>query len=434
MFFFILRYEWLSLRANKLLLILAAIIFFITFFALYDGYSRIEFQKNAIKEISHQQKADYVKYRQQIANAKSGQHFDGGHYGDPTNPFYFGNRMGAQYAVLEPAPLSIISTGQSDIYPYYFKVTLSKKQALYHSEELENPRILFNGRFDLSFVIIFLLPLLIIAFTYNVYSSEKENGTLSLLLTQNTPVKKIISYRFLIRYLLFNIYFTVITLTGLIYFGVNISETITGIAGMMAMVWSYTAFWFALSLLVNMLKTSSGFSASALTGAWLMLVLIIPTAISSVVDMVHPMPSRLDLITATRNTSDSISKNKNILNRFFEDHPEFKPANADPADRNPVTLRNRIELELATEKLKSVYRQVADRREAIVRKYRFLSPAIFIQQQFNKTAGTDDERYKDFDRRVLSYQQQFRNYFGPLVYRQEKFTVAHLDGVPPFIP
>ena len=61
MFLFLLQYEWLSLRANKLLMLLAAIIFFITLFALYDGYSRVHFQRNTIQQIQEQQKADYAK-------------------------------------------------------------------------------------------------------------------------------------------------------------------------------------------------------------------------------------------------------------------------------------------------------------------------------------------------------------------------------------
>lgn len=431
MLLLIFKYEWLYLKANRLMLLLAAITTLLTFFALYDGYARVSFQQATLQQIAAQEKADYTKYREQIASAKPGQHFDGGHFGDPTNPFYFGNRMGAKYAVLEPAPLAIISAGQSDIYPYYYKVTLSKKQALYHNEELENPGILFNGRFDLAFVIIFLLPLLIIAFTYNIYSSEKDNGTLPLLMSQNTAVNKIIAFRFLFRYLLFNIFFSILTVAGLICFAVDVCHS-PGLASVIGITWLYTAFWFSLGYLFNSSNRSSGSTAGLLTGTWLLLVLIIPTIISNTIDVVHPMPSRLDLITQTRNISDSIAESKNVLNRFLEEHPEFKPANADPNDRNSGTLRNRIEVETAMEKVKSKYAAIAAKRESVVERYRYLSPAIFLQKMLNKTSGTDDSRYKAFDKKVAGYQQQFRNYFEPLVYRQQKFTVADLDGVPVF--
>lgn len=429
---FIAKYEWLLLKANRLLWLLTGITTVVVAFALYEGHERVSFQKATVAQIAEQEKADYAKYRAQIAAAKPGQHFDGGHFGDPTNPFYFGNRMGARYAALPPAPLAIVSSGQSDVYPYYYKITLSKKQALYHSEELENPQILFNGRFDLSFVIIFLLPLLIIGFTYNVYSAEKEAGTLTLLAAQNTSVQKIIRHRFLFRYLFFNLFFTALLVLGLLLFGVGIGALLDALP-VAGITWLYTAFWFALSYGVNSLKKTSGAAATVLTGVWLALVLLIPTLISAVIDAVHPMPSKLHLITQTRAASDSIAKNKAVLSRFLEEHPEFKPVAADLKDRNPVTLRNRIEVETLVERLKAGYTAVAKKREGTVAAYRFLSPALFVQQALNKAAGTNDGRYKAFSQEVTAYQQRFRSYFEPLVYRQEKFTAADLDKVPAFL-
>lgn len=432
MFLFIARYEWLALKANKMLLLLAAITTSIVFFALFEGAQRVTFQKRVLKEIVQQEEADYKKYRTQIAAANSGQHFDGGHFGDPTNPFYFGNRMGAKYAALPPQPLAILSSGQSDMFPYYYKITLSKKQALYHNEELENPQILFNGRFDVSFVIIFLLPLLIIGFTYNIYSSEKEAGTLTLLLAQNTSIDKLMQHRFLFRYLLFNLFFTSLLFVGLMFFDVNIYNSGNTLLGITGFTWVYTAFWFALSYWINSLKKTSHFAATTLTGSWLLLVLVMPTFISAVTDAVHPLPSRLDLITQTRNISDSIAKSGNALNRFLDEHPEFKPATADPKDRNPSTLRNRIEVELAMEKTRMSFDAVVQKREKLINNYRFLSPALFMQQAFNKASGNDDNRYKNFSAEVTHYQQNFRRHFEPLIYKQQKFTTVHLDGVPQF--
>jgi ABC-2 type transport system permease protein len=434
MLLFVFKYDFLLVKANRLMQILALMTALLFVLAFYDGYSRMAFQRQVLKEIQAQEAADYKKYGEQIATAKPVQHYDGGHFGDPTVPFYFGNRMGAKYAVLPPAALSIISAGQSDVYPYYYKVTLSKKQALYYSEELENPRILYNGRFDVSFVIIFLLPLLIIAFTYNIYSAEKEGGTLQLLMAQNFSFHQITAYRFLFRYLLFNSFVTICFLVGLTIFSPDSFHYLGDVSTVILISWLYAAFWFSVSYFVNCLKRSSGVSASILTGIWLTLVLIVPTLISSLIDWAHPIPSKLELITKTRNVSDSIAQNKNIVNRFLEEHPEFKPVNADPKDQNSMRLRSRIEIETAMEKVKAAHTMVAAQREAAVSRYRFLSPAIFLQQLLNKVAGTDDDRYKDFDKTVIAYQQKFRNFFEPLVYRQEKLTTVHLQNIPNYTP
>jgi ABC-2 type transport system permease protein len=416
-----------------MLLLVAAVTAFVLMFALWDGYKRVSFQTKTIAAIEQQQKADYEKYSRQIASIKPRQHFDGGHFGDPTNPFYFGNRMGAKYAVMPPAPLSIISTGQSDLFPYYYKLTLSKRQALYHSEEIENPHVLYNGSFDLSFVIIFLLPLVIIAFTYNIYAAEKQNGTLQLLMAQNTSVQKITAYRLLFRYLLFCGFTTVILFTGLLSFGINVSASFSALAKVIGIVWLYAAFWFAFAFMINSFKKNAGFNATVLTGSWLLLVLIIPTILSVVVNQLHPNRSRLDLITKTRDISDSIASSNNVLNRFLEEHPEFKPANTAQPDRNSTTLRSRIEVEMQKEILLNEFAITTQKREALVNRYRFFSPAIFMQQLLNNVAGTNEKRYVDFDNQVKKYHQAYRNYFEPLVYRQEKFSAENASKVPNFI-
>ena len=432
MFIFIATYEWRALKANKMLWLSTFVTAFIILFALWDGYKRVSFQIKTIETIEKQQKADYEKYSQQIASVKPGQHFDGGHHGDPTNPFYFGNKMGAKYAVLPPAPLSIISTGQSDLFPYYYKMTLSKRQALYHSEEIENPHLLYKGSFDLSFVIIFLLPLVIIAFTYNIYASEKQNGTLLLLMAQNTSVQKITAYRLLFRYLIFCGFTTVVLFAGLSTFSLQPSAGFTEIAKVTGIIWLYAAFWFAFAFMINSFKKHAGFNATILTGSWLLLVLIIPTILASVVNQLHPNLSRLDLITKTRDISDSIAASKNVLNRFLEEHPEFKPANSAQPDANSNTLKNRLEVDMKKEQLLNEFAINTQKKEALVNRYRFFSPAIFMQQLLNNMAGTHEKRYIDFDNQVKKYHQAYRNYFEPLVYQQQKFTAENAEKVPNF--
>jgi ABC-2 type transport system permease protein len=250
-------------------------------------------------------------------------------------------------------------------------------------------------------------------------------------MAQNTSVNKVVGFRFLFRYLLLNLFVTAQLISGLAIFGRG-ALSAPSLTGVLSLIWLYTAFWFALSYWINSYKRSSGFNATALTGSWLLLVLVVPTIISTSVDLLHPLPSRLDLITHARNVSDSLAKNANALSRFLEEHPEFKPAKPGREDRNAVSLRNRIEVEMAVEKARASFDAVVQKRETVVNNYRFLSPAIFIQQSLNKAAGTNDDRFKAFGKEVAAFQKNYRSFFEPLIYRQEKFTVAHLDKVPSF--
>jgi hypothetical protein len=86
------------------------------------------------------------------------------------------------------------------------------------------------------------------------------------------------------------------------------------------------------------------------------------------------------------------------------------------------------------EKEKAAFAAVTEKRRALVNTYRFFSPALFVQQDLNMAAGTNDEQYLGFDKQASAFQQRFRRYFEPLVYRQERFSVSLLDNVPLFLP
>src|SRR6266508_4576303 len=108
---------------------------------------------------------------------------------NPRLPSVAASRTGPRYALAPPAPLAALAVGQSDLYPYYFKVTSQSKQTFTANDEIENPTNLLAGRFDLAFVIIYLYPLLILALSYNLISAEREQGTLAMLMSQPVSLR-----------------------------------------------------------------------------------------------------------------------------------------------------------------------------------------------------------------------------------------------------
>jgi ABC-2 type transport system permease protein len=89
-----------------------------------------------------------------------------------------------------------------------------------------------------------------------------------------------------------------------------------------------------------------------------------------------------------------------------------------------------MSLETVLEDEVKKFDDVATQRLDVINRYRFLSPAIFVQQSLNNVAGTGADRYADYESQVTAFHKTFRAYFAPLVYCQEKFTPAQLDAVP----
>ncbi len=94
-------------------------------------------------------------------------------------------------AVLPPAPLPLLATGQSDLSPGHENVVLWKLAAPGDTRaELENPSHLMAGRFDLAFVLVWLYPLFLLALIYDLMAGDREAGTLRLALAQGvTPAR-----------------------------------------------------------------------------------------------------------------------------------------------------------------------------------------------------------------------------------------------------
>src|SRR5690606_31364753 len=100
--------------------------------------------------------------------------------------------------IWHPSSISPLAIGQKDQYPFYHR--LEPYSDIYNetSAIVRNPQTVQVGNFDLSFVFVYLFPLLIIAMGYNIASSERENGTFILLSVHSDP-KKVLRYKMTFR-------------------------------------------------------------------------------------------------------------------------------------------------------------------------------------------------------------------------------------------
>jgi len=153
------RAAWLALLA-----LVGAILF-----ALGAGATRVESRKAIIA-------AARAEETQRIAGLKNGlvqrlrAEADGKaipdppYYRDPRNAVFMGGGPAARVAALAEAPLALIAVGQSDLLPPVVKVVTDSRETFLFGDEIENPSALMIGATDLAFVIVFVYPLVVIAF------------------------------------------------------------------------------------------------------------------------------------------------------------------------------------------------------------------------------------------------------------------------------
>jgi ABC-2 type transport system permease protein len=88
----------------------------------------------------------------------------------------------------------------------------------------------------------------------------------------------------------------------------------------------YGLFWFATTVAVTALGRPSATNAMILAGAWLVLVVLVPSLLNMAATTAYPVPSRVEMIQAMRIASDDATEEgSKLLARYYEDHPNWRP-------------------------------------------------------------------------------------------------------------
>ncbi len=340
-------------------------------------------------------------------------------------------------AAMPPAPLAPLSIGESDLHPFTASVSIgTTKTTLFTNYEIDNPATLLAGRFDLAFVIIYLYPLLIIALTYNLLAQEREQGTLALAVSQPVRLLDVALGKLAARLAVALGLAVALTLIGLGISGVGMTapDTLVRLFWCLSLVIAYTFFWFALAFWVNALGRTSATNATALAGAWLLLVIIVPSLLSIAATSLYPAPPRLEFIQQMRRDDNEIGQlGERLLAQYHGDHPEL--ASAGQLEWSDVQSRFFVigqEKQRRTLPLARAYDEQLARQQSLIDRAGFLSPAIVMQEGLNAIAGAGRARHRHFRDQAEAYLDEWHAYAAPRSFRRLKLNSSDYDALPRF--
>ena len=428
----VIRNEWRLLMADRPLRIALGLFALLLVYALANGVVWTRFQERTV-EVAQAGNAERAQaLARELADIENGAE-PASRFSDPRLPNVLGGARGRHTAVLTPGPLTALAVGQSDLLPYYYDVNIYTNESSFHQNgEVESPLNLMVGRFDLAFVVVYLLPLLVLALSFNVLSEEREQGTLALTLSQPVSARGVVASKLAFRALLVVGMVLAVSLAGILVAGDF------GAPGRVllwcAAVVAYALFWFVLAAWVNSLRRSSAWNATVLVGAWLVLVVVLPAAINIAAGLLHPLPSRVQMVTAQREASnEAVNQRSELLARYLEDHPEM--AEGVVADEPGLGALAWAATDAVNRRLEEVTAEHDARRAeqiALVSRYRFLSPALLAQEVLIDAAGTGDARFAAFQSQVRVFAERWREFFVPAILASEQMNAGVLSDVPQF--
>ena len=428
---YIIRYEIVSLVRQRWLQFVGFTLFVFVLFAVLNGKSKVG---QRLADIDKAQQAVEDKDALGVVlldSIEAGFTVDVPRWYMPDKPHVVGYNY-LRVAAMPPGEMAVIATGQSDIYTHYVKPKLYGESFELNYTELSNPVQLMFGSFDLSFVLIYLLPLIVIAFSYNILSAEREQGILSVIASHPVSLFRWLLGKALIRYVLLTGFLVLLLIVTLLLVDVPVFNDLGRTGTFLLLVVGYSLFWFLISALVNLRGQSSANNAVWLVAIWVMLVLLVPSSLNQIANSLYPVPSRALLVNELRVVNaQAEEKADELLESFLRDHPEL--AGFEGGSRGwqeYFASQDLIKREI--QPVLSGYEEKLEKQQQWVSRFRFLSPALLLQGAFNEISGTSNRHYEDYRMQVQEFSIVWRDYFLPMIFKGEDFKKSMMADLPEF--
>lgn len=407
---FLARHEWRVLSASAIVRLVLAAFALALAFAAVQGVSRFARERRTVEAFSDRLEAQRARPASLRADV-------------------LGNDRG-WLALLPPAPLGALAVGQSDVFPSYVKVTAGSLNALVTGDQIEHPLAVASGQFDVAFVVLFLYPLLIFAVSFDLTASERDRGTLRLVLAQPVHLRDVVAGKMIARAVLVGLPVLIVPVMAAMASGASV---------LMLWLWTmavaaYGAFWHGVALLINARGRPAAANALALAGLWLLFTIVGPSTINLLVAVRHPMPSRVEAaVQARAATQQATVQGSRELGQFLQDHPTSANVGRDGM-RQFARLQAARDAQVA-EKLQRVdaaFDAQLARQRQLASWLSVLSPTMIAQDVLLEAAGTSASRYERFTAEASAFQARWREYFEPRILDAATMTDAEYAAAPRF--
>lgn len=334
------------------------------------------------------------------------------------------------HTVREPSAWAPLVVGQRDVHAFNLKIRLHALQGQLYDVDLGNPLLASFGHFDFAFVLVFLLPLAIIAMTFDLRAGEGETGAWELIASQ--PVHAGI---WLTRRALWSTALAWLTMMALlvlvtIWLPLPLDGTWwTVVAASLV----YAAFWCAIVLVVAGLHRPASSNLLLLLGVWMTLTLLGPAAISVSATARFPLPDALELTIRQRQGFHGAWDEPlpAVMEDFYTHYPEWRgvPIPQDTYSNAWYYAMHQRGDDSAADAAHR-YRQGLESRERFIARMAWWCPPAALHRLLASLARTDlasTLRYLDS---VAAYHETLKHHFMPAIFWDRTIGEVDWNAVP----
>ncbi len=383
------------LRSGRTWILLLCLILFFGF-SFYSTEQRLDRKTESVNQMLEAQHEKFAKQKLVADSIRLGLKEVGGWWQDPNNPIMAGGDWkGGRVVIAPPQPNNRLSVGARDIQPDAWELRILNKFPR-GDAEFENPANLSFGTFDLAFVVAFLLPLLVIALSFDLISAERELGTLPLLRSQPVVGARLFFAKALTRFTLLALINLLVLVPFLIWSGIAPWSGV-GLATILLVLGSLLL-WFLIALGINLQGGNSAANALKCIGAWVVVCLLLPSVVNTLTEKLSPVPSRSAYINTERAMEIQLEQGReDKLTSFYRTHPNYRQADEEEAGyryRYGVEFALNTQEEAFRDSVNSIFEQRVAAQARLSKRLLWLSPTLSIYAQLSALAGTDKDAGK----------------------------------------
>ncbi len=333
---------------------------------------------------------------------------------------------------LPPSPLAPLSVGESAAWPESYLLRSESTGATLNVSRLSNPFHARTGMFDLSLLVVVLLPLSVIVALHDLISAERERKTLRLILTQPVSLWGVCLRKLIVRLSGIIVVVVGVPWLGLLWTGAEPGnpQVVARFAAWGMLVALYALFWGGLAWLVNAFRGSSVSNAVLLTLAWVLLVIVVPPRLAQQVAEAWPVESPAILM----------GREQALLRAHEEaEQQRYEQFQAEQSEEDPEARREQWQaiaqaseqaLDSQLQELVRMHFQRYEARQAARGRWEWLSPALGMKSCCDLLAGTDASHYRLFARYTGEFQESLRRYWMAMAESEREPTRETMLAMP----
>lgn len=383
---------------NKAVFMLTIFIGLLLIFAAFSGWENFKNQHEMQEKFQTQSRKDWL--------SNPNKH--------PHRMAHYGN-----FAFRPKAPLSVFDFGMESFFGNSIYLEAHKQNTVNFSEAGFSTGILRFGEISIAMILQVLLPLLIFFLGFASISSERENGTLKILLSQGLSWRQLLvgkSYG-LIGVMLRIFVPLVIAVSFLWVIVQEDNITLDESLRLFLIVLSYFIYlsiFCVIAVLISAISKTSKTALTSLIGLWLMLTIVLPRASQALGKAIYATPSKVkfesgideDIVKVgdSHNPEDPYFKalKDSLLNTYGVDSVQKLPFNYGGfqmkiGEKISANIYQKHQQELLT---------IYDQQNSFSKAMAFFNPFMAIKNLSMALAKTDFASFVDFQQQAEAYRYE----------------------------